>query len=307
MGKIVNKLHGGVMPASLTLWKADGSFHREAQERYWQWLFDNGVDGLSVCGSTGENMAMETEEQKEIIKAATDFMKGSGAPLYAGTGKYSTAHTISLSRYAEEVGADGVMVINPYYFTPYKRAVKEHFREIHQNIGIDILIYNNPWFAGYELSAREIRELVDEGVIGSVKSAHGDANRVVDLKYECGDKLVVMYGHDYDPMEALLCGADGWLSGLPAAFPKFSVALYKAAAVEKNVDKSREIWSHMIPFMNYFYTYKTNDPHWLEIFKYVLECQGVKDVGTARKPLGEISAEEKKKIEKTLEPLSAYL
>lgn len=302
----VNKLKGGVMPASLTLWKADGSFNQKAQERYWRWLFDNGITGLSVCGSTGENMAMETDEQKAIIKCACDFVHHE-VPLYAGTGKYSTAQTIDLSKYAEDNGADGVMVINPYYFTPHKRAVMNHFREIHSNLGIDILIYNNPWFAGYELDGHEVKQLVDEGVIGSIKCAHGNPDRVHNLKFECGDKLVVMYGHDYAPTEALFGGADGWLSGLPAAFPKFCSKLFQVCAVDKNVDEAQKMWACMIPFMNYFYTFKTNDPHWLEIFKYVIECQGVQDVGFARKPLGEVSAEEKKKIERALEPLSAYL
>lgn len=303
---MTNKLKGGVMPACLTAWNADGSFNQKAQERYWQWLLDNGADGLSVCGSTGENMAMDTEEQKEIIKCACEFTEHK-VPLYAGTGKYSTAQTIELSKYAEECGADGVMVINPYYFTPHKRAVFQHFREIHENINIDMLIYNNPWFAGYELTAREVKQLVDEGVIGSVKAAHGDSDRIHNLKFECGDKLVVMYGHDYEPMQALLAGADGWLSGLPAAFPKYCAELFKVCTVEKNVDKARAMWAKMIPFMNYFYTYKTNDPHWLEIFKYVVECQGLTDIGVARKPLGEVMPEEKKKIEKALEPLSEWL
>lgn len=300
------KFTGGVMPASLTLWNPDGSFNRKAQENYWQWLLDNGAMGLSVCGSTGENMAMETAEQKEIIQNACDFVERK-VPVYAGTGRYSTEQTIDLSQHAEKCGADGVMVINPYYFTPHTRAVMNHFREIRKNLGIDILIYNNPWFAGYELNAKQIKELVDEGVTHSIKAAHGGADRIHNLKYECGDALVVMYGHDYEPMEALLGGADGWLSGLPAAFPKFCRKLFDVCTVEKNVDAAREMWSHMIPFMNYFYTLKTNDPHWLEIFKHVVECQGVKDVGVARKPLGEVPKEEKKKIEKTLEPLSEYL
>jgi dihydrodipicolinate synthase/N-acetylneuraminate lyase len=301
----MSKLTGGVMPASLTCWNEDGSFNREGQEKYWQWLLDNGVDGLSVCGSTGENMAMTMDEQKEIIKAACEFVNGR-VPVYAGTGKYSTAQTIELSQYAEKCGADGVMVINPYYFTPYKRAVLNHFREVKKNIGIDILIYNNPWFAGYELTAKEVKVLVDEGVIGSVKAAHGDSNRCMDLKFECGDKLVVMYGHDYEPVQGLVARADGWLSGLPAAFPKFCTQLFKAVKIDGDVNRAVEMWQDMIPFMNYFYTYKTNDPHWLEIFKYVVECQGLTDIGLARKPLGEIKEEEKAKIRKTLEPLQKY-
>lgn len=302
----INKLKGGIMPASLTVWNADGSFNRKGQEKYWQWLLDNGATGLSVCGSTGENMAMDPDEQKEIIKAACEFVDHE-VPLYAGTGKYSTDQTIAMSKYARDCGADGVMVINPYYFTPCKRTVLNHFREVHKNLDIDILIYNNPWFAGYELNAREIKTLVDEGVIGSVKAAHGDSNRCADLKYECGNDLVVMYGHDYEPVQGLVAGADGWLSGLPAAFPKFCRALYDAVKIDKDYVKAMEIWQKMIPFMNYFYTYKTNDPHWLEIFKYVVECQGLKEIGLARRPLGEIAPAEKKEIEKTLAPLSEYL
>jgi 4-hydroxy-tetrahydrodipicolinate synthase len=301
-----NKLTGGIMPACLTLWKEDESFNKEAQLKYWQWLIDNGADSLSVCGSTGENMAMSMEEQKEIIKCAVDFAAGR-FPVYAGTGRYSTNQTIDLSKYAEEVGADGVMVINPYYFMPSKRVVMNHFRELRKHISIDILVYNNPWFAGYELTAREVKTLIDEGVVGSVKSAHGDSNRCADIKFECGDKCVVMYGHDYEPMQGLFAGADGWLSGLPAAFPKFCRALYNACVVDKNVDKARAIWSKIVPFMNYYYTYKTNDPHWLEIFKYVVKCQGVEEVGVPRKPLGEVLPEEKKKIDQLLKPLAEYL
>ena len=83
------------------------------------------------------------------------------------------------------------MVILPFYLKPHKKAVMQHFRDLRAALDIDIMIYNNPWFAGYELTVPEVQELVEDGTIQSIKAAHGDPNRVHDLKFHCGDKLSV--------------------------------------------------------------------------------------------------------------------
>ena len=295
----------GITPASMTIWKSDQSFNRKEMERYVRWMIDKGVQSLSICGSTGENIAMDMQEQKDIIECVVKYVNGE-VPVYAGTGKYATIQTIELSNFAEQVGADGVMVILPFYLHPHKKGVMNHFRELRKNIDIDIMVYNNPWFAGYELNVEEIKTLLDEGVIGSVKAAHGDVDRIHDLKYACGDKLTVMYGHDYNAMEAFFAHADGWLSAFPAVFPKFCRMLYDICKIEKDVDKANEHIYKMEPFMNYFYTNYKVDPHWQEIFKYCLKLQGI-DAGLPRKPLGDIEDVEKKKIEKMLSDMADIL
>lgn len=178
-----------------------------------------------------------------------------------------------------------------------EKRLKEKAEEVLKRI--EIMVYNNPWFAGYELSVQEVKELVDDGTIQCIKAAHGDPNRVHELKYHCKDDLTVFYGHDYAAMEGLLAGADGWLSGFPAVLPKQCRRL-QDACFAKDVDAAIAAQNNIQPYIDYFFYDKVNGvPHWQEICKYTLQAQGL-DVGLPRKPLGELDDANKKKIEKLL-------
>ena len=135
----------GVMPAVMTFWNADESFNQKETERYIQWVLDCGAHSLSVTGSTGENIAMNMEEQREIIAHVSSFLAGQ-VPLVCGTGRYDTLNTIKMSKFAQDHGADCVMVILPFYLNPHKKAVLQHFRDIRAALDIRMMIYNNPWF-----------------------------------------------------------------------------------------------------------------------------------------------------------------
>lgn len=289
----------GICPASMTIWNADQTYNKKGMEKYLTWMLDNGAHSISICGSTGENVAMNMEEQREIIGHVASFLGGQ-VPLIAGTGRYDTLNTIKMSQYAAEVGCDGVMVILPYYLAPHKKAVMQHFRDIRAAIDIRMMIYNNPWFAGYEMTVPEIIELVEDGTIQDIKAAHGDPDRVHKLKFYLGDKLNVFYGHDYCAAEALLVGeADGWLSGYPAVLTKQCRAIYDAAKAG-DVQGTIKAQQNIQPYIDYFFNDKVNGvPHWQEICKYTLQAQGL-DVGWPRKPLGELDDANKKKIEKLL-------
>lgn len=290
----------GIMPAALTIWNEDESFDEKGMEAYVGWLLDNGAHSISACGSTGENIAMELEEQKRIIEVVVKTVAGQ-VPVYVGTGRYTTGATIELSKHAEAVGADGVMVILPYYLKPYKEAAMNHYRALAGEINIPIMVYNNPWFAGYELNAKDVKQLVDEGVVNSIKSAHGDPARVHELKFECGDKLKVFYGHDYAGFEGIAAGADGWLSGILSALPGPCRQIYDAVAVEQNLEKGRAVMNRLMPFINYLTYEKTNDrPHWLEIFKAAVNMQGIY-AGKPRRPLGKLDKENIGRLGKVLE------
>lgn len=295
----------GVMPAVMTMWNADESYNQKETERYIQWVIDQGAHSISCVGSTGENISMSDIEQKDIMERMVKFIDGQ-VPVYPGTGRYSTAQTIDLSLHAQKLGADGVLVIMPYYLQPHKRAVVNHFRALRKAIDIEIILYNNPRFCGYEMTPVEIKAMVDEGLINGIKAAHGDANRIHELRYHCGDKLTVLYGHDYAPMEGFFAGAEGWLSGMPAVFPKFARKLHDICVLEKDVDKANAYWTKIQPFVDYFITYSNNDPHWHEVFKYVLKVQGF-DAGIPRMPLGDLLPEEKKKVDALMQNMGDIL
>ena len=288
----------GLCPASMTIWNSDQTYNKKGMEKYLRWMLDNGAQSISICGSTGENIAMNMEEQREIIAHVATFLAGE-VPLICGTGRYDTLNTIKMSKFAQDHGADCVMVILPFYLNPHKKAVMQHFRDLRAALDIEIMIYNNPWFAGYELTTKEVTELVNDGTIQCIKAAHGDPNRVHELKFHNGNKLRVFYGHDYCALEGLLVGADGWLSGFPAVLPKQCRALMDACFT-KDVDAAIKAQNNIQPYIDYFFNDKVNGvPHWQEICKYTLQAQGL-DVGLPRKPLGELDEANKKKVDKLL-------
>ncbi|MCX7013777.1 MAG: dihydrodipicolinate synthase family protein [Candidatus Sumerlaeota bacterium] len=291
----------GVIPPSITVFNDDDeSINEQKTREHVDWLILNGIDGIAPCGSTGEFIAMTPEERKRVVEMVIDQVDGR-IPVYAGTGHYFTRLTMEFSRHAEQAGADGVMVILPYYMAVNKEAAMDHFRQLRKAISLPIIIYNNPWFAGYELAAPELAQLVDEGVVQSVKSAHGDPYRVHELKYLCGDRIQALYGHDYALLEAMLVGADGWLSGLPNVFPRLAKDLWIAAGIEKDIPKAKEAFSQLQPWIHYGMHGKRNgSPHWLSIVKESLTILG-RDVGRPRLPLQPLTSVERKDLEKAVQ------
>lgn len=292
----------GVMPPMINVWKEDESFDEKRTIKHLEWLISEGITSVSVCGSTGENISMTPDEIMTNNKILIEAVDGR-IPCYPATGFYSTKTTIEVSQAAEAAGADGLLIIPPYYLNPYKAAVMDHFREIRRNVGIDIMLYDNPWFAGYKMSAHEIAQLTEEGVVQSVKCAHGDVCDVHDLKYLCGDKLSVFYGHDYDGVEALFIGADGWLTGSQNVLPSQARKLYDLF-VSHDYEGARAYWyKTFMPFIDFIMHEKINGrPHWLEVFKAALGIMG-HNVGSPRKPMGILPEESQKKLKAVLKKI----
>ena len=290
----------GVMPAVMTFWNADESFNQKETERYIQWVLDCGAHSLSVTGSTGENISMSDDEQKKIIECLVKFVDHQ-VPVYPGTGKYGTAQTIEMTKFAQKCGAEGALVIMPYYLIPHKRAVVNHFKKLREAVGddFDIILYNNPRFCGYQFEPIELKELAEQGIINGVKLADGRASYIQGKKHYGPDGITALSGHDYEPLPAFFAGADGWLSGLPGIFPKFCVDLFNLCTVQQDAPAARKLWDKMQDFIDYFITYSNNDPHWHEVFKYVLKCFGF-EAGLPRMPLGDLLPEEKKKVDALL-------
>ena len=145
----------------------------------------------------------------------------------------------------------------------------------------------------------EINFAFEQGIINGVKLADGRASYIQGMKHYCPDGITALYGHDYEPLPAFFAGADGWLSGLPGIFPKFCVDLFNLCTVQQDAPAARKLWDKMQDFIDYFITYSNNDPHWHEVFKYVLKCFGF-DAGLPRMPLGDLLPEEKKKVDALL-------
>jgi 4-hydroxy-tetrahydrodipicolinate synthase len=294
----------GIIPAMVTVFNKDGSVDEQATRNHAEWLIQHGVHGLAPAGSTGEAVAMTPEERTRVVKAVISQVKGR-VPVFPGTGHYDTALTLRQSREAIDAGADTVMIILPYYYMPTIDSTMIHLARVAKEIGRPFILYNNPWFAGFELMPEQVKKLLDDGVICGIKAAHGDPMRVNYLKYLCGDKLKVLYGHDYSPLEAFAVGADGWLSGMPNVYPKHAAALYEAVALKKDLAAGQEIWAKMLP-LSYYFMYQRKgapqSPHWLPVIKAAITKMGGNG-GYPRLPALPLGDEDGKILAEVLKPL----
>lgn len=279
------KVPYGIIPAMLSVFDDNGNVDVAGQKRFAEWLIKKGVHGLSPCGSTGEGAAMTDEERVKIVKATVEQANGR-VPVFAGIIHYSEKLAVELARQYKDVGADGIMVLLPYYYKPVISSAMDYLRSLSKAWGGPIMVYNNPWFAGFELDPLQVKTLADEGVVNSIKAAHGDPMRCNYLKYMCGNKITALYGHDYSPLEAFVVGGDGWLSGLPNLVPDLARQLFDAVVVDKNLVKAQDIWKRIQPIAYYFMYERKGanaEPHWLSVFKDGVKMLG-EDVGKPRLP-----------------------
>lgn len=241
----------GIFPATMTMFTADGTLDEEGTARHVDYLIRSGAHGIVATGTSGEFIAMTEDERLRAIQTIIDAA-AKRVPVYAGTGHFSTRLTIELTQAAERMGADGAIIIQPYYQKPPKAAIIEHFHAVRRETGLPIMLYNNPNYAGcVEFTAREVAQLATEGVIQSVKSTFESVVPVQDLLYLCGDKLRVFYGSFNAPMEAFMTGAHGWVSGFLNLFTPQAVAMYNAS-IAGDVAQARAIWQSLLPFKHLY-------------------------------------------------------
>jgi len=187
---------GEVLTAIVTPFRADGSVNLERFQELARYLVDHGSDGLVVAGTTGESPTLSDEERLTLFAAAVDAV-GDRATVIAGTGTYSTAHSIHLTEKAHELGVDGFLVVTPYYNKPPARGIVEHFRAIAAASDRPIIAYNIPSRVVLNLEPETIAELGEIPTVVAVKQAHDDldqARRILaetDLDLYAGDDVLL--------------------------------------------------------------------------------------------------------------------
>ena len=196
MGLDYEAVLGEVLTAVVTPFGRDGAVDFERFRELAQHLVESGSDGLVVAGTTGESPNLTDDERLELFRVAVDTLRGRGT-VVAGTGTYSTAHSVHLTREAHELGVDGFLVVTPYYNKPPVRGIVEHFRAIADVSDRPIIVYNIPGRVVLNLEPETIVELTDIPTVRAVKQANDDlaqARRIVaetDLDLYAGDDNLV--------------------------------------------------------------------------------------------------------------------
>lgn len=184
-----------------------------------EWHIENKTDAIIVCGTTGEASTMSPNEKKETIKFVIDVVN-KRIPVIAGTGTNDTQASIEMSKYAEEVGVDGLLVINPYYNKTSSKGLIAHFKAIANSVKTPIVVYNVPSRTGMNIPPSALAELCELDNIVAVKEASGDMSQIIKIKSLCKDKLDIYSGNDDQIVPIMAMGGIGVISVLANLIPK---------------------------------------------------------------------------------------
>ena len=237
----------GVYPAVTTQFKADFSIDHDENSRMLQQLLLEGVHGIIVCGTVGENCSLSAEEKRLVMQNAVNTIKGR-IPVLSGVAETTTALAATYAKDAETIGIDGLMVLPGMVYKSTEVEAVFHYQQVARSTNLPIMIYNNPVTYGVDVSIESMKILAEEENIVSVKEATEDTRRISELFREFGDRFIVFGGVDDIALESIMLGATGWISGLTNVFPKQSVAIYNLAE-QGRFEEAREIWRWFMPLL----------------------------------------------------------
>lgn len=247
----------GVNPPVVTLFNPDGSFDFEANKKLADFLIDHGVNGLAYFGTSGEFSVLTVEEKKTFLKTMIDYVNRR-VNVLAGIGSTCLSDTLELAKFAEEAGADAVLLINPYFSVYEESMVESYYDAVASEINLPIIIYNFPGITGFNFSFDLVRKLAlkHENIIG-IKDTIDDASHIrklLDIKKE-KPEFRVFSAFENQGIGSLMDGVDGFINATANFAPEFTVGLYKAFS-EKDFEKSMYYYEKMCDAMA-VYTYST--------------------------------------------------
>lgn len=214
-----NTIFTGAGVAIVTPMNADGSVNFEKLGEIIDFQIENKTDAIIICGTTGESSTMTDEEHTECIRFAVERTAGR-IPVIAGTGSNDTAYAVELSKIAEKLGADGLLVVTPYYNKTSQRGLIAHFTAIADAVNIPCILYNVPSRTGVNIAVDTCKKLAEHKNIVAIKEASGNLSQVAKIIAECGDNIDVYSGNDDQIVPVMSLGGKGVISVLSNIMPK---------------------------------------------------------------------------------------
>ena len=195
-----------------------------ALEKLINWQIDEGIDALVICGTTGEGSTLTDEEHREVLRFSMEVAAGR-VPMIAGTGSNDTAYAIDMTKYACELGYDGMLVVTPYYNKTTQKGLVAMFNAIADASTKPIILYNVPSRTGVNIEPATYLKLAEHPNIAAIKEASGNLSKIMETMALVGDKLDVYSGNDDQIVPLLACGGKGVISVLSNVLPKESVEI----------------------------------------------------------------------------------
>lgn len=288
MKKIIFK---GCGTAIITPFNKDGVNFEEFKKLI-EFQISNKADSIIVCGTTGESSTMTLEEKKQTIKFAIDIVN-KRIPIIAGTGGNSTAQVIEFTKYVENLGVDGALIVTPYYNKTTQEGLITHYKTIAKETNLPIILYNVPGRTGVNISPITCKKLSEIENIVAIKEASGDLSQVVEIANLCKENLNIYSGNDDQITPILSIGGIGVISVLSNLAPEF-VHNIVSDFQNGNIGKSIESQIKAFPLIKALFSEVNPIP-----IKSALNMIGY-NVGTPRLPLIEMSENGKQKLKSEL-------
>ena len=256
----------------------------------------NGTKGVVPAGTTGESPTLDHEEHKKVIEISVKESNGK-IPVIAGTGSNSTSEAIELSKHAEKSGANGLLIVTPYYNKPTQEGLYQHYKKINDNVGIPIIIYNIPPRSVIDMSVDTMARLFELKNIAGVKDATADLNRVDQQLKKMGKEFIQLSGEDGTALEFNLRGGTGCISVSANVAPKLC-SEFQEASLSKNdsnlLSKAKEINNKLMPLHKALFIESNPSP-----VKYAASLLNLSS-DEVRLPLVKVTENTKKEVQKAL-------
>ncbi|MDP3564772.1 MAG: 4-hydroxy-tetrahydrodipicolinate synthase [Methanoregula sp.] len=289
----------GVLPAIITPFKRNSAMGLDIQglERNIEFLMSCGIHGIVPCGSTGESATLTFEEHEKVIQVTVDKVKGR-IPVIAGTGSNNTSEAVRLTKAAKDIGADGVLVISPYYNKPNRAGLIKHYTKL-ADLDIPVIMYNVPGRTGQNLEPDLVAELAQHPNIVAIKEASGNISQMSRIIEETqDDEFSVISGDDNITLPIMALGGTGVISVAANVDPLRMVAMYEAM---KEGDHQKALVLHyaLSPLFRSMFIDTNPIP-----VKKAVELLGMAG-GPVRLPLDELDAKKTEELRKVLATIPA--
>lgn len=236
----------GSMPALITPFDANGALDEQAFRALVEWQIAEGSHGLVPVGTTGESPTLSHDEHKRVVEICVEVANGR-VPVIAGAGSNNTAESIDLAKHAERAGANGVLVVTPYYNKPNQRGLKAHFGAVAEAVNLPIIIYNIPGRSIIDMTVETMSELFDkyENIVG-LKDATGDLSRPSKQRYTVGKDYVQLSGEDMTAIGFNAQGGTGCISVTANVAPRLCSQMQEAT-LSGDYATAQQVQDKLIP------------------------------------------------------------
>ena len=239
----------GVYPAVPTQFNEDFSLDIKGTQKHVEALLSEGIHGLVMLGTIGENCSLSLDEKIQVLNATDEVNKGT-VPLLNGIAEYTTAGACETAVAAAKAGVDGFMVMPAMVYNSDRRETVNHFKTVASATDLPVMCYNNPPVYKVDITPEMFEDLAEIENIVCIKEAAGDTRRITDLFNKFKDRYIIFSGLDDVALESILLGCTGWISGLVDAFPRENGLMWDAAT-SGNWDKALEIYRWYMPMLHF--------------------------------------------------------